>query len=70
MARINRVKDERFKGITWSGGQDLNLRHTGFCEARCLFCMLDRLGDPTTAVVEVYSVSVTMQAGGSEALPS
>jgi len=39
----------------------LNLRHTGFCEARCLFCVLDRLGDPTTVVVEVYSVFVTME---------
>jgi hypothetical protein len=38
----------------------LNLRHTGFC-VRCLFCVLDRLGDPTTMVVEVYSVSAAMR---------
>ena len=26
-----------------------------------LFCVLDRLGDPTAEVAEVYSVSVTME---------
>jgi len=38
----------------------LNLRHTGLCVPG-LFCVLDRLGDPTAEVAEVYSVSVTMK---------
>ena len=31
-----------------------------FLRSRCLFCVLDRLGDPTAEVAEVYSVFVTM----------
>ena len=49
----------------------MNLRHTGFCLTDAYSgCMLDRLGDPATMMVEVYSVFVTMNNGGSEALPS
>jgi len=41
-----------------------------FLFAAAYVCVLDRLGDPATVLVEVYSVSVTMLDGGSEALPS
>jgi hypothetical protein len=52
----------------WSGGQDLNLRQSGFC----LFgCMLGRLVIPTQQV-GVYSVFVCQlwSLADSEALPS
>ena len=55
----------------WSGGQDSNLRHTGFCVSGAHLLFVCLIGWVTLhEAVEVYSVSVTMLDGGSEALPS
>jgi len=45
----------------WSGGQDSNLRHTGFCYRRLILVCLIGWVTSATIMVEVYSISAAMR---------
>jgi len=51
----------------WSGGRDLNLRQSGFCQ---IGCTLSRLGDAHLAGRRLQRLRLLGLLADSEALPS